>query len=48
MLIAIFIILVLILGMLVHINSKIPPRDYVKEAEERDLKHKEASNKKSS
>lgn len=32
-------LLVVIIGLLIHINHKIPPRDYIKEAVDRDRKH---------
>lgn len=36
-------LLVIILIVLLHINTKIPPRDYVKEAMERDKRSKKTT-----
>lgn len=38
--IVIIILLVIIIAILLHMNSKIPPRDHVKEAMKRDEQHK--------
>ncbi|MCE5171529.1 hypothetical protein LQV63_19695 [Paenibacillus profundus] len=39
--VVIIVLLVVIIGLLLHINNKIPPRDYVKEAINNDQKQKD-------